>query len=635
MLANGAAFKLVDALLEVGSEGATREHLLRKAKISVRTFYKHLKELLEAGVVQEFGNRYRISLELAYVFRYKKWRDLDVLYDREETVRNAVLNIRSDALSLDGDNILCLWLVGSAARGEMKKESDLDFLAIVRSHSDYEPKEGSFKVQWVTMKRTEFTQKLREGDEFAVSALRQGLIIHDKGVAQKLYLSPINKPSDSSLRERESVVERFRKKLFEHLEFEEFEEAEKVLCSLTEIALRSILQYLGENPRGKSHILSLAELYFGKEINEDLAIATFLEVTQSKDAIIALHRKISSYYERFLARAEHLAFVARSLLSGHPVEFEKALRIVFSELFSDASIKGENIEILAYEMGHMLVQGKTLTGVPTQESLEPIVKMLSDQRPSLIGLVVVNPLREVPIYERDFERLENGIQDLTPWPTVSAITSIRLLQIYLDFHLLGWNQENYVLDLLLLNGVKRSELEELVKRSLSSLKVNLLEWEHEDDTVDNNPRVVYINLSDLDFADDYNRNDGNQAFRIEFEYSATLELNFIVHNVRGWADYAELKVVPGPTKGSIRPEITKTASAVLTHPGTRFAQITDLEIGITQLSFQRRELEDEIMIQMAEGADILELQALSQEGVQFPEGPDSWTLHLASEGREE
>lgn len=634
MLANGAAFKLIDALWEVGAEGATREHLLRKAKISVRTFYKHLKELLKAGVVQEFGNRYRLFLESPYVFRYKKWRDFDVLYDREEAVRNAVLNIRSDALASDGDNVLCFWLVGSAARGEMKRGSDLDFLAIVRSHSEYEPKEGSFKVQWVTMKRLEFVQKLREGNEFAVSALRQGLLLHDSGIAQKLYLSPVNKPSDSSLRERENVVEHFRRRLFEYLEFDELEEAQKVLCSLTETILRSILQYLGENPRGKSHIHSLAELYFGEEINEKLTMAAFLEIPQSKNEIISLHREISSYYDRFLARAEHLTFVARSLLSGHPVEFDKALRVLFSELFSYASTKNEGIEILSHEVGHMLVQGKTLTGVPTQESLDPIVKTLKEQRSSLVGLVVVNPLREVPIYERKFERLEAEIQDLAPWPTVSTITSMRLLQIYLDFHLLGWNQEDYVLDRLLLNGVKRSQLQESVKRSLSSLEVNLLEWEHEGDTLDN-LRVMQIDLSPLDFEDDYYNDEDSQAFRVKFEYSATLVLDFHLHDVRAWVDHSERQQIPGPTSGSIHHEISKVATAVLRHPGTRKAHFTDLEIGVTKLSFRRTEIVEQYLARIREEGDIVTFLAMAQAGQQLPEGLDHWNLHLASEGREE
>lgn len=635
MLANGAAFKLLDALLEVGTEGATREHILRKANISVRTFYKHIKEMLKVGVVQEVGNRYRLSLDSPYVFRYKQWRDLDLLYDRGETVRNAVLNIRSDALSLDGDNILCFWLVGSAARGEMKKGSDLDFLAIVRSHSEYEPKAGSFKVQWVTMKRKEFIQKLREGDEFAVSALRQGLLLHDSGVAQKLYLSPVNKPGDLFLRERGAVVERFRKRFFEHLEFDELEEAEEVLCSLTETVLRSLLQYFGENPRGKSHIISLAELYFGKEINENFALAMFLEVTQSKDAIVDLHREISSYYERFLARAEHLTFVSRSLLSGHPVEFEKALRIIFSEFFSYAPQKRSSIEILSYEMGHILVQGKTLTGVPTQENLEAIIKTLKEQRSSLTALFVANPLREVPVYERDFDALEIEMQNLAPWPEVSTITSIRLLQIYLDFHLLGWDQEDYVLDLLLLNGINRSHLKEMVRKSLSSLEINpLLEWEHEDDAVDN-LRVEEIDLRLLYFADDYYKDENNQAFHVQFEYSAKLRLNFTLHGVKVWSDYSEQQALPGLTTGCIHREITRTATAVLRHPGTRHAQITELEIGITQLSFRRSEIVEEFLYQVREEADIGTLLALAQAGEQLPEGMDHWNLHLASEGRDE
>ena len=634
MLANGAAFKLLDALLEVGTEGATREHILRKADISVRTFYKHLKELLKAGVVQEVGNRYSLSFDSPYIFRYKKWRDLDLLYNRGETVRNAVLNIQNDALSSDGDNILCFWLVGSAARGEMKKGSDLDFLAIVRSHSEYEPKAGRFKVQWVPMKRTEFIQKLREGDEFAVSALRQGLLLHDSGVAQKLYLSPVNKPSDLFLRERENVVERFRKRLFEHLEFDELEEAQEALCSLTETVLRSILQYLGENPRGESHISSLSELYFGKEINENFSLAMYLEMTSSKDEIVDLHREISSYYERFLARAEHLTFVSRSLLSGHPVEFGKALRIIFSEFFSYAHQKGSSVEIISYEMGHILVQGKTLAGVPTQENLEPIVQTLSEQLPSLTGLLVVNPLREVPVNERNFNDLEVEIQNLAPWPVVSTITSMRLLQIYLDFHLLGY-QEDYVLDLLLLNGIKHSHLREMVRKSLSSLKINpLLEWEHEDDAIDNF-RVVGFDLSRLYFADECYKDEDSQAFRVKFKYSAKLELDFTLHGVEVWASYADLQVLPGPTTGSIHREITKTASAILRHPGTTHAQVSELDLGITQLSFRRREIVEELQSRLGEEADVVELLALAQAGIPLPEGVDHWTLHLASEGRDE
>lgn len=571
MLAEGSAFKLMDALLEVGSDGATREHLLRKASISVRTFYKQSKELIKSGLITERGNRYYLPLDSEYAFRFKLWRDLDKLYDREERARNAVLTVLNDSLASIGDKIMCLWLVGSAARGEMKTNSDLDFLVVTRAETEYEPKVGHFKIQWVTQRRREFLEKLSDGDEFVISALREGLLLHDNGVAQSLYRTPIGKPSASFFKDKENVIESLQRRFFDHLEFDEIEEANDTLSSIAEASLRMMLQHLGERPQGKRNLNKLSTLYFGDRIAEEFSDAISIDPSflLERGELIDTHRQISDYCNRFLARTEHLSFIAKGLLKGHPHEFERALPLIFQELFGEATVKVRPNEILLTYAGKtVVIQWKTIAGTVNPEHLRPLHDSLSkwwNKGEDASGLFVVNSLRDVPLSERtseDVDRMQKDAHELN----VSLITSSQLLRIFHSFYLIGLRSD-YSFDSLLVETVNRFYLKGLIMRELEKLPVLFPEESHRESF----SKAAITDLTIESLSIDKESADENCIFfQFVCTFSLKLELSIAKHP---WADNEDEEGRPEVIIETVEDSFYREGQAALLDPATSNSKI--------------------------------------------------------------
>ena len=131
-----ASLKLLSSLSEIGGAGATREHLLQKADISTSTFYRQIGALIENGLVKAAGGRYSLALDGLYGYRFKLWHDVERLYRLLPEDRDMVLGVMSTMTAQARNKIKCLWLVGSAARGELQRESDLDFLLVTDGAQD-------------------------------------------------------------------------------------------------------------------------------------------------------------------------------------------------------------------------------------------------------------------------------------------------------------------------------------------------------------------------------------------------------------------------------------------------------------------------------------------------------------------
>ena len=445
MLADGAAFRLIDSLLEVGLEGATREHLVRKAKVSVTTFYKAINSLLKAGLVKESGNRFYFPLEHPYNFHFKVWRDFDRLQDLKERTRSAVYGVLEDARTKLGHDLVCLWLVGSAALGELRDDSDLDFLALLGPQENaYHPPEGPREVQWVPMDEEHFLGKLREGDEFVANALRYGLLLHDTGRAQRFYTIPIAPPGRSVLKDKTLTIESFRSRFFRSFEDDDLEEARNMLASLAQSMIRLILGRLKETPAGKPDILSLLTIYFGTKMAKDFRAAISLECSVDKKELVLLHRRISDYYSYYMDDAEHLEGMADALLRGQSAGFERAantaLKAILEESYQaeSSSQQWETDGVISLaKHPDFVVEMKSLAGPVSTIHITKVVELVADHQertntPSR-GLLLVNSLRDVPVLERT--PVDSRVLSTAQKTGVDIVTSATLLRALHVLHL--------------------------------------------------------------------------------------------------------------------------------------------------------------------------------------------------------
>lgn len=591
MLAEGPGFRLLDALLEVGSEGATREHLLRKAELSLGTFYKKIKPLIQAGLIKEQGHRYYLPLDSAYGFRFKLWRDLDRLYDLSETVRASVLGVLEEARQVLDEGLECLWLVGSVARGEHTATSDIDFLAIVHDvEVHFSPQEGVFPVQWVPMTQETFSSKLRQGDEFAVSAIRHGVLLHDSGIAQDLYKAPLSEPSSVFFKEKALVVERFRSRFFESLAVDDLDQARADLASMAQTVIRLIFQQLGEQPGGKPDLLRLLGLYFGPQMTTDFwAAITPPQKAHAKDSLIRLHRSVNDYYEQFAAKAGLLERVAESLLRGQSAEFESVLGSVLSELFEGLqSAEGAIDFLLALEGRKLLIEAKSLTGSLTPSQLRQLVKQSQSwgRPPQQRSVLIVNSLRQVPVLER------TGLSDAQGLAQELGVVVLYSTQVLRAYHILHL-EENHrqavaslgiQAQLIISERLEPSLLQDALLGKLRAVEMILDEWDSDDSVVDG------WDFEDLEltihsfFVQDP---DENGLLDISFSFSVTIAAQVTLVTHEAWDQEESRYLIEDNCSGIIEQALTDTGTAVIKCPKRGELKVKEIGLSFDQFALSR------------------------------------------------
>lgn len=443
ILQSSAVLQLMSALLDVGPEGATREHLVHKADIGTTTFYRAIKPLLQRGLVTEQGNRYVLPLTHPYNFRFKLWCDMEKLYDLDDQVRNEVLDIAQRAGQELGESLSALWLVGSAAHGTMNADSDLDFLAVVRKQTLYHPR-GTRPINFVTMTEAEFRNKYAVRDDFVLTALRYGRLLRDSGFAQEFYehAMPRTLPARQA-QAKEGALERHRDNFLFFLRSKESEEARKALRSHAVSLARMMAQCFGELPRGKEDLIELSGQLFGKRFVRCLQRA--VEQKGTAKSMMELSRQLLTYQQRFHENLSHLKTFAPLTHAGG-VEFEQLTATIMQELFAD----GERLEQGGHEGkdfdlsirtsdGSMLVVAcKTRERGLEADALQPLTALRKTmgrkEHDRLYLVLLANTFRSLPLLERPAPFSQN-LQQTASESMVRLLSGAELLRAHNVLHL--------------------------------------------------------------------------------------------------------------------------------------------------------------------------------------------------------
>ena len=254
---------LLDALLEAGPDGASREELSRLANTSTSSFYRIIKPMLREGIVVESDWAYRLPLDNLYNYRYKLWRDAERLYHLDEATRSAILSVLSQARVELRSNLQAIWLVGSAAHGNLKEDSDLDFLLVLRQDQDFSPI-LSRPVQVITETQVSFGRKFHQEDSFLASALRHGLLLQDNGFAQDwLNRKMTIQLDDELIKATQDMLEHHYRRLGFFIEGDEPDEVRRWLKAGATTLGRALLALYGYVPAGRPDLLNALTFYYG------------------------------------------------------------------------------------------------------------------------------------------------------------------------------------------------------------------------------------------------------------------------------------------------------------------------------------------------------------------------------------
>lgn len=434
-----ATLQLMGALLEVGTAGATREHLVSKASIGTTTFYRVMKPLLERSLVTQRDNRYYLPLGNWYNYRFKLWYDSEKLYQMDDKDRQDILDILRQAQHGLRDSLVCLWLVGSAAHNTMHSGSDFDFLAVVRSTTLYSP-DSARPVNFVTLTTEQFQDRYDKRDGFVLTALQYGILLLDRDFSQTYYgMSRPLEPADPQ--DSRQVMEQRRNRLFAYLETDDLELAARALETMAVTLSRLILQTLGELPAGKPELLELSRIMLGPRFHRWLQQA--LSKRNSKDRIIRLVRQWSDYRDRFFQNLTHLKAFSR-LPYSRSLEFEDLCSGILHELFSAAASDrlddspGKGVDMLVRLQNHttcaVLLKSteRHLDSTALEDLLQNTQACFQSGSDEMVHVVMIaNPFRSLPVTERP----ALPVSSLGKSAAVHLLSAVDLLRVHNDLHL--------------------------------------------------------------------------------------------------------------------------------------------------------------------------------------------------------
>ena len=323
---------LQECLLTFGPAGGTKEDLLLRSGLGSASFYREIPQLVAENIAELVGNRYRLPMRRLHNYRFKLWRDADKLRQRPDWVQSLVEQVLQQAQEELGNDLLALWLTGSAAHGTQTESSDIDFLAITRKSTDFFPR-VPHKVQFLTLLPGEFQRSLSRADNFCLATLRYGLLLEDRGWARP-FLDMALEPQPRLVQLREALEDQWHRAISARKSRAKEDEFQATAAYANTLG-RALLAAFEELPAGKPELLRLLNFYYGESILD--RFRPLLEGSSKPDPF---------EFENHLSRLEELADNFFLLAP----RFQELQKIYFSH--------GPQFNLYCYELVLALTRGK-------------------------------------------------------------------------------------------------------------------------------------------------------------------------------------------------------------------------------------------------------------------------------------
>ena len=207
----------------------------QKANISRNWIYKVIDKFEKSGILMTCGKKYKLNFSNVFCKRLKLLFDSDYLNSLNEDVKRDVFNMANKMLfEINPQSIV---LVGSAAAQKMKKGSDIDFI-VIGGNREKVPMFVNSNI--ILLSCSEFKERYAKGDDFVISALVFGKIIHDDTTFIKFFESPLPIFSEELIQEKIKYCEKLEERVYALLKTD-VDEARNELLYLALQAARIIL----------------------------------------------------------------------------------------------------------------------------------------------------------------------------------------------------------------------------------------------------------------------------------------------------------------------------------------------------------------------------------------------------------
>lgn len=280
MINSESEIKILRLFCENSFSSFSVQEISKAACLSRNWVYRNIEKFKKDGLLMEKDKRYRLNFTNLFNQKMKIFFDYEFIFSIENELQERVLEIY-EKIKFELKSFESLILVGSVSMLKQTKKSDVDFLLI-------EPK-GEIpyfeNCNIISLSKEEFEKKYLAGDDFVVSCLYYGKIIHDKGFYLEFLAKPLPVFTEESAQQKLSQIEKQKKRIYSLLEIDDIEQATKELRNLLNQKARLILIKNQIIPKSKQEIPGQI-----RKINPELA-KLFAKAKFKKNEIIELLAK--------------------------------------------------------------------------------------------------------------------------------------------------------------------------------------------------------------------------------------------------------------------------------------------------------------------------------------------------------
>ncbi len=216
---SGAEIKIAHILAENWFAEYNIDEFANSFNFGRATVYRSIKTLSERGLISKNKNLITINKKSNITYNFKKLVDSYKLEQLDEKTKNIILDVYNSIREEAKGNIRAFLVIGSVVRNEHKKESDVDFLVLLKKEQDiiknrimlYE------KMNIVIKTEAQFEKEYIESDDFILSSLINNLVIFDDGFWKKFLLNSLPPVSERILNLRQEQLEKLKKRLYDML----------------------------------------------------------------------------------------------------------------------------------------------------------------------------------------------------------------------------------------------------------------------------------------------------------------------------------------------------------------------------------------------------------------------------------
>ena len=199
-------------------ESLLSKEIIGLSKLSSTAVYDSIKELAKENIVLESKGAYRINYSNDIAWAVKRLYDAFKVNVLPDKLKNKIFDIREKANLHFGTNILCILVFGSASSGELKENSDVDFLMILRERTDdigflrsLTSMEKDFNI--IQYSQESFMDSYDSGDDFIISVLKNHLALQGLDYLRYFLERDIPVVSKKTIHKREQELLSLMKKI--------------------------------------------------------------------------------------------------------------------------------------------------------------------------------------------------------------------------------------------------------------------------------------------------------------------------------------------------------------------------------------------------------------------------------------